>query len=97
MLASWFVKIYVFFSKRKALLFAVMSAFIIFSVFLTLKLDFKEDIADFLPSGEKYSEVKNIVSTASGNSKIFIFFNPQTPLIMKTARLNVWIFLQKNY
>ncbi|MBQ3690566.1 MAG: 1-acyl-sn-glycerol-3-phosphate acyltransferase [Bacteroidales bacterium] len=74
MLASWFVKIYVFFSKRKALLFALMSALIIFSVLLTLKLDFKEDIADFLPSGEKYSEIKNIVSTASGNSKIFIFF-----------------------
>ena len=38
------------------------------------KLDFSEDISDFLPVGDDYSTVNSFVSEASGNSKIMVFF-----------------------
>ena len=39
-----------------------------------MRLQFGEDISDFLPVGEDYSSVNRFVSEASGNSRIMIFF-----------------------
>ena len=69
-----FLKIFDFFTIRKWLLQCLLVVVISISIVGALRLDFGEDISDFLPVGEDYSSVNRFVQEASGNSRIMIFF-----------------------
>ena len=69
-----FLKIFDFFTIRKLLLQCLLVVVISISIVGALRLDFGEDISDFLPVGEDYSSVNRFVQEASGNSRIMIFF-----------------------
>ena len=73
-MAGLFLKIYDFFSIRKWLLYCLLGVVILISSLCAMRLQFGEDISDFLPVGEDYSSVNRFVSEASGNSRIMIFF-----------------------
>ena len=69
-----FLKIYDFFVIRKRLLYCLLGFVILISSLCASRLQYGEDISDFLPVGEGYSSVNRFVSEASGNSRIMIFF-----------------------
>lgn len=61
-------------SIRKSLLYCLLGIVTLISAVCASRLQFGEDISDFLPVGEDYSSVNRFVSEASGNSRIMIFF-----------------------
>ncbi|MCQ2976214.1 MAG: 1-acyl-sn-glycerol-3-phosphate acyltransferase [Bacteroidales bacterium] len=52
-----------------------MTFFCVSTIICALQLEFREDISDFLPQKSNYSKVSRFVETASGNSRIFIYFH----------------------
>lgn len=96
MLVNFFLRIYDFFEKRKSLLYFLLILLTALSVSGMLCLGFKEDISDFLPVGKNYSKVSKFVSTASGNSRIMIFFQPQDSLLTETEVAECMDFFVEN-
>lgn len=80
MLTNIFLKIYDYFHSHKNQLYFLFVLLTALSIFGSLELEFKEDISDFLPTGEAYSKVSKFVSSASGNSRIMIFFKSEDSL-----------------
>lgn len=71
------IKIYDFFSIRKSLIYIILGVVTLICALGASHLQFGEDISDFLPTGNDYSKVSRFVSTASGNSRIMIFFHKE--------------------
>jgi len=68
------IKIYDFFSIRKSLMYIILGLVFSICALCVLQLRFGEDISDFLPTQGNYSKVQKFVQTASGNSRIMVFF-----------------------
>ncbi len=68
------LKIYDFFSIRKLLMYIILGLVFSICALCALQLRFGEDISDFLPTQGNYSKVQKFVQTASGNSRIMVFF-----------------------
>ena len=83
-----FLKIFDFFSIRKRLLYCLLGFVILISAVCVSRLQYSEDISDFLPVGEGYSSVNRFVSEASGNSRIMIFFKDNDTNNADTAAFN---------
>ena len=69
------LKIYDFFAIRKSLMYIILVSVTLICALGASRLQFGEDISDFLPTSSNYSKVSRFVSPASGNSRIMIFFH----------------------
>lgn len=76
-MTRFFLSIYDFLSKRKALSIALMIALMVVCVLLSLRLRYKENITDFLPANEankRYMAVYNDM----GDRRITVIFHADT-------------------
>ncbi|MBQ3882650.1 MAG: hypothetical protein II730_09180, partial [Bacteroidales bacterium] len=75
-MTGFFLSIYDFLSRRKALAALLLAVLLGLSLFLGLRMDFEEDISKFLPGdpvSARYSEVYEAMST---RNNIMVLFTP---------------------
>lgn len=76
---SALIKIYDFFTQRRAWLWGMLTIFIGVLLTMTLRIRYHEDIFDFLPSDNEYAESMRIYSSLSEASRIIVIFEGNTP------------------
>ncbi|MBO4711083.1 hypothetical protein J5681_04120, partial [bacterium] len=72
---KFFLAIYDFLSKRKALSIVILLIVTALCVFSALKLDYKENIADFLPTDPEKEKYTSVYDDLSNQGQITIIFS----------------------
>ena len=73
-MTKFFLKIYDFLSKRKALSVIILLIIIALCVFSALRLDYKENIADFLPTDPEKERYTSVYEELSNQGQITVIF-----------------------
>ena len=73
MLTRLFIRLYKYLNKHKVLRLSLMVIMCAITIACALRLNFREDISDFLPQKSGYSKVSKFIGIAAGNSRIFIY------------------------
>ncbi len=73
MLTRFFIKLYRYLGKRKTLTAILLLLACTVAALCASRLNFREDISDFLPQKSGYSKVSKFIGIAAGNSRIFIY------------------------
>ncbi len=73
MLTRFFIKLYRYLGKRKTLTAILLLLACSVAALCASRLNFREDISDFLPQKSGYSKVSKFIGIAAGNSRIFIY------------------------
>ena len=68
------IRIYDYLQSRRLLCYMFMAMIVAGSILLTLRLDFNEDISDFLPNDQTYSKSMNIYKKTNSADRIFVVF-----------------------
>ena len=74
-MTKFFLKIYDFLSKRKALSAFILLIITVLCVLSALKLDYKENIADFLPSDPEKERYTSVYDDLSNQGQITVIFS----------------------
>ena len=74
-MTNFFLKIFLFFQKRKYLLFSILLIIIGLCVFSITRISIEEDITNFLPNDESQKNIQEIYKNNTASNKIFIFIN----------------------
>lgn len=69
--------IYDYFQKHRLLCFSLLAVLVISLVSLVFRIDYKEDITDFLPVDEDYHQSMRIYQEIAAADKIVLFFSLQ--------------------
>lgn len=72
---NFFLAIYDFLSRKKALSIVILLIVIILCVFSALKLDYKENIADFLPTDPEKEKYTTVYDDLSNQGQITVIFS----------------------
>jgi len=70
-----FLKIYDFFSEKKVLSIFILLILISLCVFSALRLDYKENIADFLPSDPEKERYTSVYDDLSNQGQVTVIFS----------------------
>ena len=70
--------IYLFFKKNKSLFYTILLSTTLLFAFLSLKIEFEEDISKLLPSVDKGGAEKLVFSNLKVKDKVFVLFNPKS-------------------
>jgi len=74
-MTKFFLKIYDFLSKRKALSIVLLLIICTLCVFSALKLDYKENIADFLPTDHEKEKYTSVYDDLSNQGQVTVIFS----------------------
>lgn len=74
-MTKFFLKIYDFLSEKKALSIVILLIIIILCIFSALRLDYKENIADFLPSDPEKEKYTSVYDDLSNQGQVTIIFS----------------------
>ena len=74
-MTKFFLKIYDFLSKKKAFSIVILLIIIVLCIFSALKLDYKENIADFLPSDPEKERYTSVYDDLSNQGQITVIFS----------------------
>lgn len=74
-MTKFFLKIYDFLSKRKALSIVILLIIIVLCIISALKLDYKENIADFLPTDPEKEKYTSVYDDLSNRGQITVIFS----------------------
>ena len=74
-MTKFFLRIYDFLSEKKALSIVILLILIALCVFSALKLDYKENIADFLPSDPEKERYTSVYDDLSNQGQITVIFS----------------------
>ena len=73
-MTKFFLKLYDFLSKRKAFSAVILLIIIVLCVFSALRLDYKENIADFLPTDPEKERYTSVYDDLSNQGQITVIF-----------------------
>lgn len=76
---SALIKIYDFFSRRRAWLWGLLTVFVGVQLAWALRIRYHEDIFDFLPGDTEYAESMRIYSSLNEASRIVVIFEGNDP------------------
>ncbi|MBR6310060.1 MAG: MMPL family transporter [Paludibacteraceae bacterium] len=73
-MTDFILKIFTFFSTHRFWLWTVWAMLTMMLLFQVFRLNYKEDISDFLPAENRHQEAMRIFQDISGSDRIFILF-----------------------
>ena len=85
---KFFLTIYDYLSKHKPLSIALLLAVTALCVFSALRLDYKEDIADFLPSDPEKERYTSVYNDLSDQGQITVIFAADTTKLTDDAAID---------
>lgn len=74
-MTTFFLNLYEFFCHRRWMCYGCLGILVVALSALTLRMDYKEDIYDFLPLGDEYQQELAVYQSISQSDKIFVIFN----------------------
>ncbi|MDR1653672.1 MAG: 1-acyl-sn-glycerol-3-phosphate acyltransferase [Prevotellaceae bacterium] len=77
-MSKFFISLYVFFERRKPLLFSVLVLIVAGLALAATQIHFREDIADFLPGNADSENINAIYEHAGNSDKLIIGFESKT-------------------
>ena len=85
---KFFLNIYDYLSKHKALSIALLLVVTALCVFSALRLDYKEDIADFLPTDPEKERYTSVYNDLGNQGQITVIFSTDTTQLAGDEAIN---------
>ena len=73
-MTTFVLRLYDYLHRNRWLCYVLLTAIVVGSVLLTLRLRFNEDISDFLPNDEAYQKSMSIYRQINAADRIFVVF-----------------------